>query len=291
MAYSAPPTFADNSAPSAANLNVLSDDIEYLEGIRSRHNLPAIVCAQNEKDWNVEGKRWRWQIIYQHDTLVINYTIGSTLGSTPDIYYAANALSADIDGGGDFSGHAGTHTYTCDLSTLGLTLGTVYNIYAEIEPDGVHATAWQLNYMYEVGTQSVALPRQWTHGEVPTAAFMNAYSNGIVDVYDTWETRKAFNLLSPLKASGTYLWFNEAGGSYSVRLTGDFLFVRQYRWLHYFGDGALTDPAGINADITLDDDDDVDGAVLDLESTWAIVGSAYTVTGVNACIESDLVNT
>ena len=113
MAYSAPPTFADNSAPTAVNLNVLSDDITYLYGIRARDNLPVITQTGNDQDWTADGKRWTYQIIHQHDSLAIGYVISSVdLTSIPAVHYDGNLLVPDGTTFSKSSAGGGVHTYT-----------------------------------------------------------------------------------------------------------------------------------------------------------------------------------
>ena len=113
----------------------------------------------------------------------------------------------------------------------------------------------------------MTVPRQWSHGDAPTAADMTAYSTSLTEAH----TALGDVAIQPLYVKLSYAEF-------TIRHT--------YRYLHFTSNGKLVDPAGVNAEIGLSEDEDAGKGVLDLESVhWLGYGAIYYVTGVSACVE------
>lgn len=111
-------------------------------------------------------------------------------------------------------------------------------------------------------------PKQWSHGDQPDAAELNKYSDGL-----------------------TYL-NSMIGGSqlnpavfYSQMEDGQlFYLVHKRRYLLYVSTGAIEDPAGVNASISLGNTQAIN--VYDLEQVaWLTPGKLYRVKGCSCCIE------
>ena len=110
-------------------------------------------------------------------------------------------------------------------------------------------------------------PRQWAHGDKPTAADMNAYSTALTE---------AHNSLGDVAVHLLCLKVSEA--QYTIRHT--------HRYLHFTSTGKLVDPTAVNEDTGLSEDGNTNKGVLDLETVgWLAYGALYFVTGVSACVE------
>ena len=119
------------------------------------------------------------------------------------------------------------------------------------------------------------VPRQWAHGDVPTGALMQRYSNSL-------------NALKPLV--DTYSRKNQAGW-----VQGDdskYMFVHVHRWLFYTlddGSGNIYDPDFPDNSATLSETDaESEGNYyrFDLSGLpWLYPGKMYRVDGVDGCFE------
>lgn len=113
----------------------------------------------------------------------------------------------------------------------------------------------------------MTVPREWAHGDAPTAADMTSYSTALTE---------AHTALGDIAVQPLYVKISEA----------EFCLRHIYRYLHFTSSGKLVDPAGVNDAIGLSEDGDTNHGVLDLESVhWLGYGAYYYVTGVSACVE------
>lgn len=113
----------------------------------------------------------------------------------------------------------------------------------------------------------MTVPRQWNHGDRPTAADMNLYATSLNEAH-TALGDAGINVLYPTASEAV------------------FTLLHTQRWLHYKSNGKLVDPVGLETEIGLSEDDNGYG-VLDLETvSWLAYGALYWVTGVSACCES-----
>lgn len=107
-----------------------------------------------------------------------------------------------------------------------------------------------------------SVPDQWAHGDVPTAAKMNKYSDGLTALTS---------------------WLGQYVGMATPKNNGQTLYlVHQWRWLWYISTAASTatisDPSGVNSDVTLADATAM--TVYDLSNvTWLVQGTPYELTG------------
>lgn len=111
----------------------------------------------------------------------------------------------------------------------------------------------------------MTVPRQWAHGDQPTAGLMNLYAAALNEAHASLGDA-AMQLLR-LKSS-----------------EAEFSVLHTWRYLHFTSTGALVDPAGVEDEIGLSEDETGRG-VLDLDGTWVAYGAVYHVRGVSACIE------
>lgn len=105
--------------------------------------------------------------------------------------------------------------------------------------------------------------RTFTHGDRPTAADMN-------------EIKAQLDKARPLLEAGNIQLPAER-----IEVGGSASFLRSYRYLHFWSNGLLVDPAGVAKDVSLSEGENGRG-VVDLDSLdWIPIGKYYRVEGVN----------
>lgn len=121
-------------------------------------------------------------------------------------------------------------------------------------------------------------PTQWTHGDIPTAAYLNHYSNSLGYLVPFFVSRQ-FHTKASNSADGTW-----------------FALTKKYRWLHYIvasskSDGEIEDPGGVQDNVVLSKGDG-GWNVLDLDTiTWLTPGKLYLVKDVKVALESKITAT
>ena len=111
-------------------------------------------------------------------------------------------------------------------------------------------------------------PKQWSRGDVPTAALMNLYSTGLNATHE-YTADIAINPVHPLYVS-----------------SGVFFLTHTHRYLFFLSQGLIEDPLGVEDDITLTEQKT--GAVTryDLDDAgWLNYGRVYRVSGCSMCME------
>lgn len=125
------------------------------------------------------------------------------------------------------------------------------------------------------------VPKVWSHGDVPTAALMNAYSTSLTEIYNKlagkrhcrgvkcrqWLSRTADTLFDGMV---------DTNNSYQAE-------THLLRWLFYGGEGAIVSLDGTES-TPLSNDGTVN--IYDLDSVdWLNYGQAYHITGVDWAME------
>jgi hypothetical protein len=108
------------------------------------------------------------------------------------------------------------------------------------------------------------IPKHWTHGNIPTAADMNKYSDALNAIHaivgDVLMARPSAHALAGVD------------NDYHV-------FVHRYRWLKYQSTGSIED-IGDPVNNTQDLAEDGEPTILDLNTIdWMYPGKLYAVTG------------
>jgi hypothetical protein len=127
MAWTTPPTFSDNAVLSAAQLNILSDDLAYLYGLLQAPQ-PAITTFFSNQ--NLTSSNNKYVFRYKHRYLHYRVTVaddgyGDNTNTLLELWVNGTRLLQDTNTrptGYVYSGYV-------DLNSLGLTLGTVYPAY------------------------------------------------------------------------------------------------------------------------------------------------------------------
>lgn len=128
MAYTTPPTFADGSVLSATQLNILSDDVEFLHGVADAHNFGFAIKAGSA------STSFDYYIRHKHRYLHFQYRIEIHDANEVQTYYGGTWVDTDM------IGTIGTHSGYYDLDGLGFTVGEWY-------PVGLVYTASSTSYM------------------------------------------------------------------------------------------------------------------------------------------------
>ncbi len=139
MAWTTPPTFADGNYLTAANLNILSDDIEYLYGRALQTNPGFVIQYVNDSDYSndtVSG----WAIKHVSNTLRYRLVI---TGSVDYVYIRYNSVTVVTKTA------AGTFNETVDVTSLGLTVGDIYPLSVTIRADSGQSAGCEVQYLGE----------------------------------------------------------------------------------------------------------------------------------------------
>lgn len=88
MAYTSPPTFAHGDYPTAANLNILGDDIVALNAKLAAYNYPCPTLDSGASAAFVNIYRWLWYQSYGSDATIVDvagvedsYTLPESTGA------------------------------------------------------------------------------------------------------------------------------------------------------------------------------------------------------------------
>ena len=119
MAWTTPPTFVNGAVLSASQLNILSDDLEYLAGFVTGAN-PAITAVQLAADGDAFAL-----IRHMHRYLWVQYNANDDVR----IFYDATEVYHDGNPGGTRKG------WVIDLNSFGLTVGQLYTLKFSLDSD------------------------------------------------------------------------------------------------------------------------------------------------------------
>lgn len=122
MAWSTPATFVDGNTLSAAQLNVLSGDLEHLYGLlkAAQPSFPSHFFNQSLTSAN-NGWAFRYRNRYIH------YKVSLTEGTCSNLHLFVNGTDYTLDS----VSRAAPYTWTSyiDVNAQGLTVGTIYEMY------------------------------------------------------------------------------------------------------------------------------------------------------------------
>lgn len=122
ISYVTPPTFVDATALSAAQLNILSADIEYLQGLIDTVNIPFSSVGYIAGTMSEQAE---WRIRHRHRYLLYSLSINATFNTGLYLRYNHIDVYSRVMGGDPVSM---TLTSYVDLQPLNLTVGTWYQI-------------------------------------------------------------------------------------------------------------------------------------------------------------------
>jgi hypothetical protein len=132
MAYTTPPTFADGNFLTATQLNILSDDIEYLYG-RSLMPNPGFYRGANLESVNgAPVTREGWSLMHLSNSF--RYRLETVQGTMNYVKIRINGQTVLDDQPVVKRSHPYVWEDTVSIASLGLTVGTFYDI--EVVLDG-----------------------------------------------------------------------------------------------------------------------------------------------------------
>lgn len=117
---------------------------------------------------------------------------------------------------------------------------------------------------------SWSTPPTWAHGDIPTGAQMQIYSDDEEAIHER---------------TGDASWYFLAAHA-AVGVDNDQAYmVHRYRWFWFQSNGALVDSADATNTVTLTED--TEPTLLDLNTvSWMYPGKLYYITGVTWCMET-----
>ena len=139
MAWTVPPTFAAGVL-SAAQLNILSDDIEYLYGIAQQVQIPFSVLVTAD-DLTVNNNGWRIRYLHRY----LHYRISIDTWNCTSMAIYLNNTQVYID-----SVTRNNYTWAgyVDVNSLGLTVGNWYNLHLVTLIDNTnHAANFRVEFL------------------------------------------------------------------------------------------------------------------------------------------------
>ena len=129
MAFIVPPTFADGDILTAAQLNILSDDLEYLYSLVAGANVPFL---QHKWDGSPTEEPSRTYIFHRANRY-LHYKIRLTGGETADFKIFVNGNQEYLDSTNRTSGYEWVGYIDLTGITAVPAVGDSYEVYANIE--------------------------------------------------------------------------------------------------------------------------------------------------------------
>lgn len=142
MPYTTPPTFVNGQVISAAQLNILGDDIEFLNGVMAGPNIPFQSIT-----WDTNSGEHTWYVRHRHRYLHYSFQIANDPADDVKIYVNNSLVFHDGSPGEGFQ------TSYVDLNPLGLTVGVWYPI--RFEYDKAANSVCTVNYLLQSASTSL----------------------------------------------------------------------------------------------------------------------------------------
>lgn len=128
MAYTTPATFADGNILTAAQLNILSDDIEFLYSLMSGINIPF-----SSQTLTGSGNTRKW--IFRHQARYLHYKFRLTTGTSDELDIRLGA--ADTIEYTDATNRTAAYTWTGYIDLTATTEnpadGDFYHVFVEFD--------------------------------------------------------------------------------------------------------------------------------------------------------------
>lgn len=142
MAYQTPPTFSSGAVLSAANMNILSQNLEFFWGLVSGVNVPfagqTMTGSGNSRTWT-----------FRHVGRYLHYKITLNGGTSDELYIRVNGNREYSDA----TNRSNPYTWSGYIDTNAITappaIGTFYDTYIEIAFAGGGGSDLQIVYLIE----------------------------------------------------------------------------------------------------------------------------------------------
>lgn len=284
------PTFVDGAGnePDEDDFNALRSMGEYLNDCAEKPRLGTAIGTGSHTQTDAYEPLYQWTFTYTGtQKLVVNLDVAD-IDTGDHVYVYLNnekypssgsrlATLADITSNGN-------HSADYDLSTLGLSKGTRYQVEIGTYNSGANGATVTVNNVILgdlVGaTRTYSIKGDWEHSDRPTAAQLNAVTNDLNQMYPASDRESPIfssHLLAPWQ-----LTVEEDGGTgistYHYSAHGIRL-CHVHRYLRYRGAGKIISLDGAN-EVSLSDTEPSGGPqVFDLDSikSWLPYGEQYLV--------------
>jgi len=131
MSYTSPPIFADGNLLSAAQMNTLSDDVEFLHGVVMGPNIPFCSVVSNTGG-SLDATNAVWMIRHKHRYL--HYYISQLASQSDSLEIRYDGTAVYSDGGDRTAPWAWSGYVDLDSTPGGLTVGNWYEITVHYTP-------------------------------------------------------------------------------------------------------------------------------------------------------------
>lgn len=156
MSFTTPPTFSDDTVLSAAQLNILSSDIAYLEGLAGGVNVAFPRQAELRGEGAFLGQGQFWRMRHRSTALHFDWNWTVDAGNTDHLDITVTYAGSTIFSDGSVTG-TGNSEEIIDLTPYSLTTGNWYEINVLVIPEDsggtfdpiVGATDSWVNAIYE----------------------------------------------------------------------------------------------------------------------------------------------
>lgn len=186
MSYTSPPTFVTGAYLSAAQLNILSDDIEYLRG-QQLMPMTGMFRQDNLESWNnVSTSRGGWSVMHLTNTFRYRIVLVQGTSNLLRIHANGNLVYEDTNTRTRVNNTDYVWSATVSISSLPLTEGAIYGLQVTFRgPSGQNIV--KVEYLGEDWTNTGYSNRSdptFSNNAVLTAAQLNALSTDIKFLYD-----------------------------------------------------------------------------------------------------------
>ena len=288
------PAFVDGAgnAPTAAKFNDLRVAQMYLHERAQRPNTGSEIGTAWHTQTDSTVTLYRWVFTYSGLARLYCYlTVWEYVGGTVDLYINNEKYpdsGARLNSGDPLVSLGADHSegYNFDLSGLGLTKGTRYQIELVMTrsgDDGFLVEVGELVLGDLGGVSRTYKPKSnWAHGDRPTAAQLNTVADDLTEMKDVAGSESP---IWPQHQLQPFLVWAEQGTS---RYQGQrYRITHRWRYLRWRGAGKIISADRLNEQTLSDSDPVGESQVLDLDGVeWLDYGMTYLVEsyGTNALL-------
>lgn len=277
------PTFVDGAGgvPDAADFDAFRISQKYLQERAQRPNTGSEIGTAWHTQTGSTVTLWRWAFTYSGMQRLYCYlTVWEYLGGTVDLYINEEKYpdsGSRLNDGDPLVTLGADHSegYNFDLSGLGLTKGTRYQIELTMTKDGdngclVEVGALTLGDLGGV-SRTYTPKSDWAHGDRPTAAQLNRMVSDIVQMKDAAASE------SPIWPQHQLQPFLVWGELDNQRYQGQrYRITHRWRYLRWRGAGKIISADRLNEQTLSDSDPAGESQTLDLDGVeWLDYGMDY----------------
>lgn len=279
------PTFVDGAGgvPDAADFDAFRISQMYLQERAERPNTGSEIGTAYHTQPGGTMTLYRWSFTYSGMQRLYCYlTVWEYLGGSVSVYINEEKYPASgtrLNGGAALVtlGANVSQGYNCDLSALGLTKGTRYQIELSMTKSGDNGCLVEVGALVlgDLGgvARTYTSKSNWAHGDRPTAAQLNTMVSDIVQMRDAAASESP---IWPQHQLQPFLVWAEQG---VTRYQGQrYRITHRWRYLRWRGAGKIVSADRLNEQTLSDSDPAGESQVLDLDNVeWLDYGMDYLV--------------